>query len=284
MSNEREIVTGEDGHTYPSVHVNPGKSPLILAFPHVGTAVAPLIEGRLNHEGCKFRDTDWHVDELYRGILPNVTTIAATFHRYVIDANRDPSGKSLYPGQNTTGLVPLTDFDDQPIWRDGEEPTETDIAARLNDFHRPYHAALEDEIERVKALHGVVVLYDCHSIRSRCPFLFDGVLPDFNIGTDNGRTCAPKIEKAVADICSKADGYTSVLNGRFRGGWTTRHYGRPQDGLHAIQMELTQATHLQSEELPFAFDYDKARRLRIVLAEILNTIETIAYELARGRT
>ncbi len=260
-----------------------GTSPVILAFPHTGTEVPDDIVSRLNAEGTKLRDTDWHIHELYAGLLPNATTVRATFHRYVIDANRDPSGQSLYPGQNTTGLVPTTDFDNQPIWKPGQEPAATDIAERLERFHRPYHAALSAEIARVKALHGIAVVYDCHSIRSRCPFLFEGVLPDFNIGTDNGRTCVAEIERAVADICGRADGYTSVLNGRFRGGWTTRHYGRPEADVHAIQMELAQITHLATETLPFDLDAAKAGRLRSVLADILTAIEEIAKALPKGR-
>ncbi|MEQ1953358.1 N-formylglutamate deformylase [Mesorhizobium sp. CN2-181] len=260
------------------VEVTRGTSPVILGFPHVGTFVPPDVRERLNDEGQKLRDTDWHVDRLYLGLLPGATMVRATFHRYVIDANRDPSGQSLYPGQNTTGLVPLTDFDDQPIWR--EAPTKADIAGRLETFHRPYHAALAAEIERVKAEHGVAILYDCHSIRSHCPFLFDGKLPDFNIGTNNGLTCAPEIEAAVHETCAKAEGYTHVVNGRFKGGWTTRQYGQPSSGVHAIQMELTQSTHLASESLPFAYDVAKAVRLRVHLQKILTELETIARRLA----
>jgi N-formylglutamate deformylase len=263
------------------VEIRRGSSPVILAFPHVGAYVPEDIWSRLNDEGQKLRDTDWHVDRLYDGLLASATMVRATFHRYVIDANRDPSGQSLYPGQNTTGLVPLTDFDDQPIWRDGEAPGDADIAARLEAFHRPYHAALAGEIERVRAEHGIAILYDCHSIRSVCPFLFEGKLPDFNIGTNDGLTCAPEIEAAVRETCAKADGYTYVVNGRFKGGWTTRHYGRPQQGVHAIQMELAQATHLVTESPPFAYEKgDKTHRMRSVLREILEELQTLAFELA----
>ena len=267
------------------VQVCRGTSPVILAFPHTGTFVPEAIHTRLNDEGQELRDTDWHIHELYAGLLPDATTVRATFHRYVIDANRDPSGASLYPGRNTTGLVPLIDFDERPLWKPGEEPFEADTAERVALFHRPYHAALEAEIERVKSLHGIAVVYDCHSIRSRCPFLFDGVLPDFNIGTDNGATCAPEIERAVADICARAEGYSSVVNGRFRGGWTTRHYGKPEAGVHAIQMELAQITHLASEEPPFALDADRVRRLRVTLAEILHAVEraATALRIPKGR-
>ncbi|MGE6742626.1 N-formylglutamate deformylase [Allorhizobium pseudoryzae] len=260
--------------------ISQGTSPVILAFPHTGTDVPPAIWERLNANGRLLADTDWHIHDLYAGLLPNATTVRATFHRYVIDANRDPAGVSLYPGQNTTGLIPETDFDGEPIWKTGEVPNEADIAERLAGFHAPYHAALAAEIERVKALHGVAVLYDCHSIRSMIPFLFDGRLPDFNIGTNSSTTCAPAIEAATAAVAARADGFVSVVNGRFKGGWTTRHYGRPSTGVHAIQMELAQISHLASEAPPFAYDTEKAERLREHLRAILERIEAIALELA----
>jgi formiminoglutamase len=258
-----------------------GNSPVILAFPHTGTEVPPAIRDRLNENGKLLADTDWHIHDLYAGLLTGATTVRATFHRYVIDANRDPAGVSLYPGQNTTGLVPETDFDGKPIWNDGQQPTESDIAERLRDFHGPYHAALTAEIERVKALHGVAVLYDCHSIRSLIPFLFDGPLPDFNIGTDMGRTCDARIEAAAVEITGRAEGYTSVVNGRFKGGWTTRHYGRPETGVHAIQMELAQISHLASEAPPFTYAPEKAERLRVHLKAILERMEAVALEMTK---
>ena len=256
--------------------VKQGSSPVILGLPHTGTDVPDAIWSRLNDNGRLLADTDWHIHTLYDGLLADATTVRATFHRYVIDANRDPAGVSLYPGQNTTGLVPTSDFDGKPIWNSGEEPDDGDIADRLAAFHSPYHAALAAEIERVKAIHGIVVLYDCHSIRSHIPFLFEGKLPDFNIGTNLGTTCAPEIESAVAQVAQGVEGYTSVLNGRFKGGWTTRHYGKPEERVHAIQMELAQSTHLASETLPFAYDEEKADRLRLHLKDILERIEQFA--------
>ncbi|MBN9031475.1 MAG: N-formylglutamate deformylase [Rhizobiales bacterium] len=261
--------------------VRRGNSPVILGFPHTGTDVPEAIKARLNDNGLKLADTDWHIHDLYDGLLDDVTTVRATFHRYVIDANRDPQGVSLYPGQNTTGLIPETDFDGVAIWKDSEQPTEADIAARLKDFHAPYHAALAAEVARVKAIHGVAVLYDCHSIRSHIPFLFEGKLPDFNIGTDMGKTCDAAIEAATVEVATSAAGYTSILNGRFKGGWTTRHYGKPADGVHAIQMELAQSSHLQTETLPFAYDEAKAERLRPHLQAILRRIEAAARSMTR---
>ena len=261
--------------------VSRGSSPVVLAFPHTGTEVPADIAARFDDNGRLLADTDWHIHTLYAGLLSDATTVRATFHRYVIDANRDPSGESLYPGQNTTGLVPTTDFDGKPIWTDGQEPIAADVTQRLDTFHRPYHAALAAEVERVRAEHGVAVLYDCHSIRSLVPFLFEGRLPDFNIGTDGGRTCDPAIEAAVVEVAVAAQGYTHVLNGRFKGGWTTRHYGRPETGVHAIQMELAQASHLAAEAPPFAYDAAKAERLRVHLKTILERIETIALGMKR---
>ncbi|AUH63864.1 N-formylglutamate deformylase [Paracoccus zhejiangensis] len=258
------------------VEVHEGDSPVILGLPHTGTFLPDAIFARLNARGQELADTDWHIHRLYDGLLPGATTVRATFHRYVIDANRGPDDASLYPGQNTTGLVPLTDFDGAPIWT--EEPDAEEIAERKAGFHAPYHAALAAQIERVKARHGVAILYDCHSIRSHIPFLFEGTLPDFNIGTNNGATCDPRIEAATFDACA-ATGRTHVLNGRFKGGWTTRHYGQPGQGVHAIQMELAQSTHLAAETAPFAYDEAKAAMLRPTLGKILNDLAALAAEL-----
>lgn len=256
------------------VEVSRGDSPIVLGLPHTGTHVPPQIEAKLNDRGRGLDDTDWHIHTLYEGLLPGATTVRATFHRYVIDANRDPSGVSLYPGQNTTTLVPLTDFDGQDIW--DTPPTEADITERRDAFHTPYHAALEAELARVKALHGFAILYDCHSIRSHIPFLFEGVLPDFNVGTNMGATCDAQMQDGVVALCNAAEGYSSVLNGRFKGGWTTRHYGRPADGVHAIQMELAQSTYLSVEHAPWTYDAEKAERLRVHLKTILESLAAMA--------
>ena len=259
------------------VEVIQGHGPIILGLPHAGTYVPDNVRASLNQRGQELADTDWHIEKLYEGLLPGVTTVRANFHRYVIDANRDPSGASLYPGQNTTNLVPFTDFDGLNIWI--TRPDEREIERRRLAFHAPYYVALNVEMERVHAQHGVAILYDCHSIRSRIPFLFDGVLPDFNIGTNNGSTCATEIETAVRDLCTKVEDYSSSLNGRFKGGWTARHYGRPNKNWHAIQMELAQSTYLKSEAAPWIYDEGKSARLRAHLTRILSTLANLALQL-----
>ena len=254
------------------IEVVQGGGPLVLGLPHTGTYVPPEIMARLNATGRALADTDWHVERLYDGLVGDVTTVRTPVHRYVIDVNRDPSGESLYPGQNTTGLVPTTDFEGAPIWCEGQGPDAEEVEARREAFHASYHAALAAEMERVRGRHGFAILYDCHSIRSRIPFLFDGTLPDLNIGTNGGTTCAPGVEAAVEAVCDAADGFTSVTNGRFKGGWTTRHYGCPNEGLHAIQMELAQSAYLAAEAPPWTYDGNRAETLRATLRTILETL------------
>ena len=266
------------------VDVFRGDGPVVLGVPHAGTFVPDDIKARFNDTGLKLADTDWHVDRLYSDLLPGATMVKANFHRYVIDANRDPEGVSLYPGQNTTTLCPTTDFDGRPIYQSGMEPQTGEIEARRLAWHALYHAALQAEMERVRAKHGVAILYDCHSIRSVVPFLFEGTLPDFNTGTNNGTTCASAIEAAVVACTQAAEDYTSILNGRFKGGWTTRHFGRPAEGFHAIQMELAQKTHLATEDTPFAYDEAKADRLRTYLKDILSALENLAPSLFQNNT
>lgn len=259
------------------VTVIPGSSPIVLAQPHSGTFVPEETAANLTERGAMLADTDWHIPRLYEGLLPTATIVRAEFNRYVIDANRPPDGASLYPGRNTTGLVPLVDFDNQPLWV--EEPDEGEVARRREAFHTPYHAALRAELDRTRATHGFAVLYDCHSIQSHLPFLFEGTLPDLNIGTNGGATCAPAIERAVAIACANGP-YSYVVNGRFRGGWTTRHYGEPDKGVHAIQMEIAQKTYLEAEAPPFAYSPDTAADLRDTLAEVFAGIESTFGDLA----
>lgn len=251
--------------------LNRGESPLLLAFPHVGTFVPDDIARRLNGRGTELVDTDWFIDEVYDGLMPAATTIRATFSRYVIDANRDPEGVSLYPGQNTTTLCPISDFEGQPIYLDGQEPTPGEIEARRIAFHSPYHAAIREEIERIKSKHGFAVLYDGHSIRSALPFLFEGTLPALNLGTNDGATLFPNMEKRAYDIAQNSP-FESVLNSRFKGGWTTRHYGQPDQNVCAFQMEIAQSAYLKTEHAPWALDGEKCAALRPTLKSILGAL------------
>jgi len=256
------------------VTVREGGSPLVLSMPHGGTEIVPGVAERLNETGLSVPDTDWWMAWFYdfAGTL-DPTVVETRLSRYVIDVNRDPSGASLYPGQATTGLCPTTTFDGDPLYRPGMEPDESEIARRRDAYFAPYHETLSAEIERVRKRHGYALLYDCHSIRSVVPRLFEGTLPVFNIGTNGGASCAKEIEQGVADACAAADGLDHVLNGRFKGGWITRHYGRPDDNVHAVQMELAIRAYAL-ETPPWTYLKKVAGPTRAVLRKALkNMIE-----------
>ena len=258
------------------LHVERADTPLILAFPHGGTDIpAADVSAYRSHDLALF-DTDWFIRRLYDG-LAEATLVWTDVSRAVIDCNRDPSGASLYPGQATTGLCPTETFDGEPLYRDGEAP---DVEARRTAYHAPYHAAIEAEIARLRAMHDRVVLYDCHSIRSLVLRLFDGELPQLNVGTNGGATCDPALSDAVMTVCGTR---SAVLDGRFRGGWTTRHYGSPDTGVHTIQMEVAMRAYL--DETPLAdggfpiWNDARAESLRADLRRIL----TAVLDFAKGR-
>ncbi|WP_245613076.1 N-formylglutamate deformylase [Skermanella stibiiresistens] len=248
-------------------------APLILSMPHVGLGIPDAVKAQLTERALGIEDTDWWIDQLYDfGEELGATVVRATTSRYVIDVNRDPSGTSLYPGQATTDLCPTTTFDGVPLYRDAAGPSAEEIERRRLPYHAAYHDALSAEVRRLRARHPRVALYDCHSIRSLVPRLFDGELPVFNIGTNGGASCDPEAEAIVAEACASADGYSHVVNGRFRGGWITRHYGDPAGGVHAIQMELAQRAYLTDEAPPWSYDAAKSDRLRAVLKPMLHRL------------
>ena len=220
------------------LYVAGGDGPLLVSLPHTGTDIPPDIEPNLTSLRLAHKDTDWWIDRLYDFAHDlGATMLRTTISRTVIDVNRDPSGASLYPGQVTTGLCPVETFDGEALYRAGHEPDEAEIARRRTLYFDPYHAALSEEVARLRRSHPNIVLYDCHSIRSVVPRLFSGELPHMNIGTNSGTSCDPRLQQAIEAICA-ASPFTWIANGRFKGGWITRHYGRPETGVHAVQMEL----------------------------------------------
>lgn len=267
-----------------------GRRPLVVSFPHTGTDIPRDLEARLVSPWLGRKDADWWVHLLYdMAQTLGASTVRTTISRTVIDVNRDPSGASLYPGQNTTDLCPLTTFDGEPLYEPSREPNASEIARRREQFFDPYHAALSAELERACSAHGAVVLYDAHSIISRVPRLFEGVLPNFNIGTNNGVTCDAALTRQIESICDVPP-FTRVTNGRFRGGWTTRHYGQPARGIHAVQMELACRSYMDEPEGALSADnwpprYDAARAapVRTVLTNVLRACIDIAESLPGRR-
>jgi N-formylglutamate deformylase len=258
------------------LEIRRGGAPLIISLPHTGTQIPAEIEAGLVSPWLARKDADWWVERLYafaEGL--DATLVRTAVSRTVIDVNRDPGGASLYPGQATTELCPTTTFDGEPLYQDGRAPDAAAIADRRVHWFDPYHQVLAAEIARLRETRGAVVLYEAHSIRSRIPRLFEGELPQFNIGTNGGSSCDPALGAAVERACA-ASGLGHVVNGRFKGGYTTRRYGAPADGVHAIQMELACRGYMKEPAAPSPLNwpspYDEARAAPLVevLTEILN--------------
>ena len=259
-----------------------GTAPLVVSFPHTGTEIPSDLQDRFVSLWHARRDADWWVDRLYDFAASlGATTVRTRISRSVIDVNRDPSGASLYPGQATTELCPTTDFDGDPLYRSGAAPDETEVARRRRTFFAPYHAAIRAEIDRLRQSHSHVVLFDAHSIRSHIPRLFEGELPQFNIGTNSGKSCAPGLAQAVEAACASSD-FSRVMDGRFKGGWTTRHYGEPARGVHAIQLELACRGYMDEPDVPSPSNWPapysetRAARLRAILNMALVACDAFA--------
>ncbi|QXW18472.1 N-formylglutamate deformylase [Comamonas aquatica] len=249
-----------------------GTAPLLISMPHAGTALPAEMAQALTDEARQVPDTDWHLPRLYEGAQSlGASVLVATYSRYVVDLNRPPSGESLYPGQSVTGLCPVDSFADTPLYRDGRTAVEPgEVERRRTAYWQPYHAQLRAELERLLALHGKVVLWDAHSIRSVLPRFFAGKLPDLNLGTADGASCDPAWAQQLLQLAQQAPGHTAVLNGRFKGGYITRHYGEPARGIHAVQLEMTQCSYMQ-EALPFDYLPERAARIQPTVQQLLQS-------------
>lgn len=248
-----------------------GDSPLIISVPHAGTFVPADIAARFTAATQALPDTDWNVDRLYRRFAQahSATMIRANYSRYVVDLNRPPDDTPLYPGQAKISLCPDKTFGGDDIYREGQAPDAAETQDRLRRYWKPYHDELSRQIARIVKKHGFAVLYDAHSIRRVIPRLFDGALPELNLGTVNGTSCASALESAALAEIRKSS-YSAVANGRFIGGYITRHYGRPGKNVHALQMELAQTTYM--DEQTFAYDEARAARLIPILERVLHTV------------
>jgi formiminoglutamase len=245
-----------------------GRVPLLISMPHPGLNLTPVVREGLVDEAVSLPDTDWHIPRLYDFAHDlGASVLAAEYSRFVIDLNRPSDDKPLYAGA-TTGLYPSTLFEGDPLFKEGQVPSKEERARYLEQIWTPYHDTLRNELERLRDEFGYALLFDAHSIRGHIPHLFEGRLPDFNLGTFNGASCDPELEKRVEAVCASAKNYSHVLNGRFKGGHITRHYGNPAENIHAVQLELAQSTYME-EFVPFHYRKDLAEPTRGVLKELL---------------
>lgn len=258
----------------------PGDAPLLMSIPHVGTAIPAAIEARMTDRALMRPDTDWHLDRLYDFANElGIPTLQAVWSRYVADLNRPPDDAPLYPGQLSTGLVPEHDFAGNPLYHDGEAPGDEERAERLRTVWLPYHQRLERELASIHRRHGVAILFDCHSILSEVPRLFEGTLPDFNLGTAAGGACDAGLRLQLAEALGDYGEDRLVVDGRFKGGFITRQYGDPDNRIHAFQLELSMATYCE-EAAPWGYLPDRAAAVRPALRAMLET--ALAWARERG--
>ncbi len=266
----------------PKFRFRQGSAPLLVSMPHVGTHIPATIAAGMTEAALRLPDTDWHLEELYDFLdALGVSVLAATHSRYVVDLNRPMDDANLYPGQDTTGLCPADTFSKELLYRPGQAPDEEGIRQRCEAYWLPYHTALAKELQRIRKEHGIAMLWDAHSICSVVPRFFEGRLPDLNIGTAAGASCATGLAQQLLAAASSANNYSTALNGRFKGGYITRNYGQPAANIHAVQLELSQRTYME-EAFPYRFDRVLAEGVRPTLRGLLEVMLEWAGEHATG--
>lgn len=256
-----------------------GHRPLLLSLPHVGSVLPDWLTPRLVPRALQVEDTDWHLERLYGFAKAlGVSVLVPRHSRYVVDLNRPSENTPMYPGVNNTALCPTTFFTGDALYRPGAEPDDAEVAQRVDTYWRPYHAALQAELQRLRAVHGRVVLFDGHSIKGELPWLFDGALPDLNLGTASGAACAPALRQALAEVLAAQTGYSVAIDGRFKGGHITRSNGRPAEGVHAVQLEMAWRCYMDDAP-PFGYREDLATRVQPVLQQLVQAMLAFAEGL-----
>lgn len=250
----------------------PGTGPLLVSMPHVGTLIPADQQPRYTERALQLEDTDWHLEALYDFVKGSgASLLVPRYSRYVIDLNRPSENTPMYLGANNTELVPTRFFTGDALYRPGLAPDEAEIARRIDTYWRPYHSALQAELQRLHQAHGHAVLFDAHSIQSEVPWLFEGRLPDLNLGTADGSSAEPSLRAALAQVLAGQSRYSQVVDGRFKGGHITRHYGRPDQGWHAIQLEMCWSCYM-AEQPPYVLDATRANAVRPLLQQLVHTM------------
>ncbi len=247
-----------------------GQLPLLISIPHAGTRLTPAVEKGLTDEARPLQDTDWHIPRLYDfARAMGASILVGNYSRLVIDLNRPADDKPLYTTA-TTGLFPDVLFDGRPSFLPDAAPSDEERAGYLQNIWQPYHQQLQNELARLKAQHGYALLFDAHSIASVIPRLFDGKLPDLNLGTNGGESCPASLSDRLVTCCQQQQQFSHVLNGRFKGGYITRAYGQPQENQHAVQLELAQVNYMS--EQTFEFDAARAAPLQRLLQQMIESM------------
>lgn len=261
---------------HPSFTLHRGHGPVLISLPHVGTEIPLDLQEHLVPAALQVPDTDWHLETLYAFSKDlGASLLVPRYSRYLIDLNRPPQNEPMYPGANNTELCPTRAFTGEPLYREGRTPDAAAVAQRIDLAWRPYHQALADELERLRQLHGHAVLFDGHSIKGELPWLFEGSLPDLNLGTASGTSCADELREQLTQVLAGQSRYSQVVDGRFKGGYITRHYGRPAQGIHAVQLEMAWRCYMRDEPTPvsnYRIDPQRQAEVTPVLNELILTL------------
>ncbi len=262
-------------------HFHQGDSPILISMPHVGTNIPPEVRAQLTSAADQLTDTDWHLPLLYNMTDElGVSVIHAEYSRYVIDLNRSSDDSNLYPGQDTTGLCPIDTFAKQALYLDGKIPDAAEVQRRIQEYWQPYHQQLQAELERLRARHGIAILWDAHSIASQVPRFFQGKLPDLNFGTADQHSCASGLQQTLADTLQNnvtEPAFSHIFNGRFKGGYITRNYGQPAQNIHAVQLEMSQCIYMD-EATPYSYRADLAAQVQPLLRNLICACQTWAAQ------
>ena len=249
-----------------------GTQPLLVSFPHVGTQIPADQRHRYTERALQVEDTDWYLDRLYAFAADLGASLIVPRHsRYLIDLNRPSDNRPMYAGQNNTELCPTRHFTGEPLYREGQAPDEAEVHRRVAVYWQPYHDALREELARLHAVHGHAVLFDSHSIKSELPWLFEGTLPHMNLGTVGGTSCAPALRDALAAVLAMHAAYSHIVDGRFKGGHITRACGRPQQGIHAVQLEMCWRAYMD-ETPPYRWHDARAAEVTPLLRRLVQAM------------
>jgi N-formylglutamate deformylase len=256
------------------VHKSPGKpAPILLSIPHCGTAFPKELINEYEPELYKEQDdTDWFVDQLYDfANAMGITTISAVYSRWVIDLNRHPENRDLYSdGRLITGLCPVTNFLGNAIYKDGRKSiAEDEIQRRLAAYYLPYHQKIAEHLMALKERFGQVLLWDCHSIRKSLPALHKEPFSDLIISDADGQSSAAKLSD-TAFLHLSSSTYSVKRNYPFKGGYITRHFGKPKENQHAIQLEMSKNVYM--DDLEKTYVDKKAQKIQTLLKSTLEKL------------
>jgi N-formylglutamate deformylase len=249
----------------------PGRTPLLISLPHVGTEIPADQHPRYTDRALCVEDTDWFLDRLYAFAADlGAGLLVSRYSRYLIDLNRPSENTPMYAGQNNTELCPTRHFTGEPLYRPGQEPDAAEVSRRVAVFWQPYRSAIEAELTRLRAEHGHALLFEGHSICSELPWLFEGRLPELNLGTVQGQSCAPSLRNGLAAVLATEPGRSHVVDGRFKGGHITRSFGRPAQCWHAVQLEMCWRSYM--DETPPRWNPARAAAITPLLRRLLQAM------------